>query len=289
MAKCLRLPIFLGSLISASLLTAQTPPRYSIGITILGPNESCPTAPAFVGSVLPGSPAASAGVRSGDQLLAIDGHDVATFPEASKQIIATSSEPLLLKLRRNESDFTLSVPRERSDVIWSHSGLRQLDDGAQVPIDDTPAQIEGYRRARTGLEHAMREGDFVNVFPGHYPANLNSYYPGFELFVWQHGQQVTVGGIENGPGRKYGIFWGDSILSVNGIDPRLKTLSQLEGLFCSPRPATIRLVVSRFGAVRTVTLPLARASDVLTASGWRIYEGKKVPLGIPDAFARCFE
>jgi membrane-associated protease RseP (regulator of RpoE activity) len=278
-----------GFCVAAPLLLAQKPPHYSIGVTILRPNESCPTAPLFIGSVVPGSPAASAGVHPGDQVVAIDGGSVESFADASKRIIAASPEPIVLELRRKDSNFTLSVPRERSDVLWSHLGLRQLDDGALVPPDDTDAQIQGYRQMHTDLENAMRNGDSVNVFPGHYPADLNLYYPGFELFVWQHGQEVTVGGIENGPGRKSGISWGDRIVSVNGVDPRGKTLAQIEGLFSSAHPAIMRLVVSRFGAVRAVSFPLARASEVLTASGWRLYDGKRVPLGIPDAFARCFE
>jgi C-terminal processing protease CtpA/Prc len=100
---------------------------------------------------------------------------------------------------------------------------------------------------------------------------------------------VIVGGIENGPAQKSGIRWGDQIVSVNGIDPRGKSFSELEHLFSSLQPATMRLVVNRFGVEKQMMFQLAPASDVLRDSGWRVIEGAKVPLYVPDEYARCFE
>jgi C-terminal processing protease CtpA/Prc len=278
-----------GCLLVAPLIGQQNPPMYSIGVNLLGPHTSCPAGPVFVGSVDPEAPAGVAGIHAGDQLLAIDGEAVRNLGDAAARI--TSAEPgkVVLKVKRNGADLTLSVPRERSDVILSHRGLRQLDDGRPVPLDYTDTQIRDYRQMQSDLTRAMQAEDFLNVFPGHYPADLSLYYPGFELFAWDHGQHVIVGGIENGPAKQSGIHWGDQIVSINGIDPRGKSISELEHLFSSSQPAPMHLAINRFGVEKQITFQLARASDVLRDSGWRMFEGTRVPLWVPDAYARCFE
>ena len=58
---------------------------------------------------------------------------------------------------------------------------------------------------RQALERAT---DLTRAFPGHYPANEQLYYPGFEVFIWDKGNQVTVGGIEDGPASRAGVRWG---------------------------------------------------------------------------------
>lgn len=267
----------------------QNPLGYSIGVTIFGPNPSCPAAPLFIASVVPGAPAAIAGIHAGDQLHAVDGRTVKDLRDASARMASAGPGRVVLNLIRNGTDLTFSVTPERSVLIWSQQGLRKLDDGRVVPLDYSDSQIHDYRLMQSDLLRAMQAGDYLNVFPGHYPSNLALYYPGFELFVWHHGQKVIVGGIEDGPAKKRGIQWGDEIISVNGQDPRGKLLHQLELLFSSPHPATMHLSVDRFGVKKHFTFPLARASDVLRASGWRIFEGKKVPLWAPEQYAHCFE
>lgn len=273
----------------AFLNAQQNPPRYSIGVTIFGPSPSCPAAPLFIASVIPGTPAAMAGIHAGDQLQAVDGKKVKDLRDASARMASAGPGKVVLNLIRNGADLTFSVMPELSYLVWSQQGLRKLDDGAVVPMDLSEAQIRDYHSMQSDLLAAMRASDYLNVFPGHYPANLSLYYPGFELFVWDHGQKVIVGGIEDGPAKKRGVRWGDQILSVNGQDPRGKSLHQLELLFSRPQPATMHLSVDRFGVKKHFTFPLARASDVLRASGWRIFDGKQVPLWVSDQYAHCFE
>jgi C-terminal processing protease CtpA/Prc len=278
-----------GCFLIAPLLGQQSAPRYSIGAYLLGPNTSCPAGPVYFKSVPPGTPAANAGIQAGDQVLAVDGVAVKDLRDAVTRISSASSGPVVLQLKRNGADATLSVSRERSDLFLSRSGFRRLDDGVEVPSYLTDAQAREYLQMRSDLEHAIQSGDAINVFPGHYPADLSLYYPGFELFSWNHGQKVIVGGIENGPAEQSGVRSDDQILSVNGADPRGKTLRELELLFSSPRPQPMHLVVNRFGEEKQFTFQMAPASEVLKASGWRMFEGVKVPLWVPDVYARCFE
>lgn len=278
-----------GYLLVAPLTAQQNPVRYSIGVNLLGPHASCAAGPIFVGSVYPQAPAAVAGIHAGDQLLAVDGEAIKSLRDASMRIGATQPGTVALKIRRNGQDLAFYVPRERSDLVLSQIGFRKLDDGSWVPSDYTDAQVRDYRQVKSDLQRALQAGEALNVFPGHYPEDLSLYYPGFELFAWDHGQHVIVGGIEDGPAQKSGVRWGDQIVSVNGIDARGKSLSALEHLFSSSRPVLMRLEINRFGLEQGFTFQLAQASDVLKESGWRMFEGKRVPIWVPDEYARCFE
>jgi C-terminal processing protease CtpA/Prc len=272
-----------------TLPAQQNPPKYSIGVNLFGPNASCPAGPVFIGSVDTEAPAGIAGVHVGDQLLAVDGRAIRSFSDASTRMAATKPGRVVLTLRRDGADLVFSISRERSDEIWSQRSLRELDDGRLVPLDYTEAQLRDYSQMQSDLLHAMQTGDYLNVFSGHYPADLSLYYPGFELFSWNHGQEVIVGGIEDGPAKKSGIRWGDQIVSVNGIDPRGKSLTEIEHLFSSSQPVPMNLVINHFGIEKQITFLLARASDVMRANRWRMFEGAKVPLWVPDEYAHCFK
>jgi C-terminal processing protease CtpA/Prc len=265
----------------------QKPPRYFTGVTIVG-SASCPDNPVFVAGVFPISPAASGGLTVGDRLLSIDGEPVKDLKDAAARMSSTNPGTVILKVKRNGSVRSLSVAREESTTMRSRNGLRILDDGLQVGTDYTDAEIEGYRSVNRDLEQAQRAGDFLNVFPGHYPADKSLYYPGFEIFVSDKGSQVRVGGIEIGPAKQSGIRWGDRILSVNGIDPRGESLTELESLFSSSHTMPMQLMIERAGKQRTYTFQLDVATRVLKANNWRIEDGQMVPLWLPRAYTNCF-
>jgi C-terminal processing protease CtpA/Prc len=265
----------------------QKLPKYITGVTILG-SASCPGNPVFVGSVSPISPAVSSGLEVGDQLLSIDGEPVKGFKDASTRMSSSSLRPVILKVKKNGSVRILSIAREDSITIRSRNGLRLLDDGSLVGTDYTDAEIEEFRSVTHDLEKAMQAGDFLNVFPGHYPADKSLYYPGFEIFVWNKGSQVRVGGIENGPAKHSGIRWGDRIVSVNGSDPRGKSLPELESLFSSSHAMPMKLTIERAGIQRPYSFQLDIAVRVLRANNWKIADGKMVPLWLPSAYTKCF-
>jgi Prolyl oligopeptidase family/PDZ domain len=62
------------------------------------------------------------------------------------------------------------------------------------------------------------------------------FYPGFDIFVLRGPEQITIGGIEDGPASRAGAQSSDVILSVNGIPVSKKTLHELQRLFSSTRP-----------------------------------------------------
>lgn len=270
----------------------QTRQKFVIGVDIIGPNSSCPNGPVFIGSVRRISPAASAGIATGDQLIGIDGTPVRDLRDATHRLSSDSRQPVVLELRRGQVAQKLSVQREESDALWLQNGLRMLNDGLVVGADYTEAEIDEIRRVTGELMLAMRSGSagaVLNVFPTHYPANKRLYYPGFEVFVWDQGKQVRVGGIENGPAKESGIRWGDRVLSVNGVDPRRKSFPELESLLSSPNPKRMRIIIERTHVRKKFSFQLARAADVLRENNWQIVDGQMVPLWVPEEYVSCFK
>jgi C-terminal processing protease CtpA/Prc len=264
-------------------ISQESKPRYQIGISIASPKPECPV---FVWGVLKNSPAANAGIRVGDRLTAVDGNNVTSLRDAAEHITSTSSRPVTVQLVRDDRPFSLTVMREDSTVILQNAGLKMLADGTLVNTDTTNAEAEHVLAVSRALENAK---DLSTVFPGHYPANEELYYPGFEVFTWDEGNQVTVGGVEDGPAAHAGVRWGDHLVALNGVDPRKKTVAELETLFSSSKPKTMTLVIDRGGSQMKISFELAKAATVLQENGWKIKDGKRVPLWVSEKYLPCFQ
>ncbi|AEH45936.1 membrane-associated zinc metalloprotease [Thermodesulfatator indicus DSM 15286] len=65
-----------------------------------------------VGQVLPNSPAAQAGLKPGDLIVAIDGKPIKTWEELSEIIKIATAKPLKLTIKRGEQEITLVVKPE---------------------------------------------------------------------------------------------------------------------------------------------------------------------------------
>jgi regulator of sigma E protease len=71
--------------------------------------------PAVVGKVVEGSAAATAGLRTGDTIVAVNGRPVAYWEDLDRAIAASSGQPLELRLRRDSTEAAVSVaPRMRT-------------------------------------------------------------------------------------------------------------------------------------------------------------------------------
>jgi C-terminal processing protease CtpA/Prc len=234
---------------------AQQPERrYSIGVSLTGSKPPCPV---FVMGIRKNSPAAQAGIRLGDRVISVDGSAVKTPQEAAHFI-----------------------------TLLRNNGLRMLPNGALVSADATDAEIKHFLSMTSAVENA---NDLSTAFPGHYPANKELYYPGFEVFTWDAGTQVVVGGIEDGPASRAGIRWGDRIIAVNGIDPRKKTVAELESLLSSLKRTSMTLIINRGDLQKTFTIDLAEGADILRDNHLQVVNGKLVPLWVPEKYRSCFE
>jgi regulator of sigma E protease len=71
--------------------------------------------PATVGKVADGSPAATAGLRTGDTIVALDGRPVAYWEDLDRALAGSAGRPLELRVRQDGADRTITVtPRLRS-------------------------------------------------------------------------------------------------------------------------------------------------------------------------------
>jgi S1-C subfamily serine protease len=84
---------------------APPPPRAWLGLTCYGLRNHV-----VVASVIPDSPAADAGLRAGDLVVAIDGEDVSERRELFERLWRRSSgDPVRLRVFRNNQTFELEI------------------------------------------------------------------------------------------------------------------------------------------------------------------------------------
>jgi len=68
-----------------------------------------------VGGVAPGSPAEAAGLRANDDIVAVDGHPIATWDDLSQSVLHSDGKPLNLTVARDGARFPLVVKPELRD------------------------------------------------------------------------------------------------------------------------------------------------------------------------------
>lgn len=245
-----------------------------------GSSSSCPL---IITGVGPGSPAGRAGIKPGDILLAVNGSNVSTIEQSSKILQSEAQgRSVVLRLKRDDTLYTATVEREDLSEALKKSGFKELSMGMIVPLDATEGEMQDKIKTISQDRFADR------VFPSHYPANEKLYYGGFEVLIMRNPPQVVVLGIEDGPASRAGVHWGDTILSVNGVDPRGKSVSELEGLFSSKQPVPMSLKIERGSLIKIYEFELAEAAQVLRDNGKQIYRGDTLPVGIPEKYLPCF-
>ncbi len=85
--------------------------------------------PPVVDRVAPGSAAAVAGLRPGDRLLALDGHDIDTFEDVVASVVGNAGTPIRAEIARGTTLLTIAIqPRmvERTDEFGGHYRVAQL-------------------------------------------------------------------------------------------------------------------------------------------------------------------
>jgi regulator of sigma E protease len=105
----------------------------------LGPHEAISTR---LGNVLPESPAAAAGLRPGDQVLAVDGERVRTFQEMSEAFVGRFERPVPLTIDRNGKQMIVEVtPLKRVDsnpIETVERGIMGVEAGSPPPLIGVP-------------------------------------------------------------------------------------------------------------------------------------------------------
>ncbi len=258
--------------------------EYVTGITVVGKPNWGPSCPLIVWIVDPDTPAAKVGIQPGDRLLGIDGHRNLDILQARPLLRTTDPKPSTMELEGEHGPYKVNVGRIKASEIYIRHGLKPGPDGSLFPSDATDSEMQRVSKMHS---EPPRDKKVFNV--EHYPSDMNLYYPGFELFVWNEPQTITVGGIEAGPATRAGVHYGDAVVSVNGVNPHGKSMVELERLFSSGTPASMKLVVDRDGALKTFNFPLEKAADVAAENHKRRYQGRMIPSAVPAAYLHCWE
>ena len=188
-----------------------------------------------IGYVIPGSPAEKAGLKMGDKILEIDGHEVKRWQGMSEdsitwRIVRSEGETIPIKVRRGEQILVLDPkPEIPKTNIWNRKGLRQI---GLLPAD-TPmvAKVEkGSPAANAGL----RPNDLLAEVNGqriYNPFSLADYaeeHPNepLVLTVRRGDQQLKVpftplgakiqAVFKDSPAEKAGLKPGDRVVAVDG-------------------------------------------------------------------------
>ena len=84
--------------------------RFGIGVSLIAEKQS---AAVKIGDVVPGSPADSDGLKEGDELLAVDGHEVAglNLRDVAEMVSSTRPIPVELRIRRGTDTLVRDVNR----------------------------------------------------------------------------------------------------------------------------------------------------------------------------------
>ncbi|MGB5101727.1 MAG: RIP metalloprotease RseP [Steroidobacteraceae bacterium] len=109
-----------------------------------------PVVPARVGKILPGSPAERAGLREGDEMLAVDGEPVADFPELVGLVQPNAGRTLVFSVERGGQRLELPV-----EVEAAREGERMIGRIGVQPDAGTPIPEEMRARERYGAFAAL--------------------------------------------------------------------------------------------------------------------------------------
>jgi C-terminal processing protease CtpA/Prc len=116
----------------STLFAQQTKPKYVIGASIAGSKSPCQ----FIGSVSAKSPAADAGIRTGDRIVAIDETIVTTVQDAAQRMRSESARPVTLQMMRDRKPYSVTVRRELYTAILERDGMKALESGLIAPWSD---------------------------------------------------------------------------------------------------------------------------------------------------------
>lgn len=125
----------------------ETDPLQALGLRLQRPEL-----PPLLGSVQPGSPAAAAGLRANDHIVAIDGQPLASWHELARTIRAAGASELVLEVRRDGQTLRVAVVPE---IVEERTGPPVARIGIGVR-DDAEVRQKAFVTVRHGPAVAMQ-------------------------------------------------------------------------------------------------------------------------------------
>jgi regulator of sigma E protease len=225
---------FAGPLFSFLLAVA-----FAVIIWAIGRPVSESEATTTIGYVLPESPAAQAGLRAGDRILAVDGHRVARFggmgaDSITWRIIRSEGDTIPITFERLVNGRPEIKTAEAHPIIpetkpWMRKGFRQIEIlPAETPVvgriePQSPAARAGLQPGDAIVEinaqrlyHILGIADYIRDYPNA-ALTLTIERSGNKLRVpFEPGHPTIDFVVENSPAARAGLEKGDSVVAVDG-------------------------------------------------------------------------
>jgi regulator of sigma E protease len=189
-----------GPAMNAALTISLLTVFYMIGLAIDASRFDRP----IVGAVDAGSPAAAAGVVSGDEIVSIEGERPATWEEAQYQILVRPGRTYPIRIRRGGEERAVEVKAESTSAEKVGAiGVHPLVRIGQV-IAGQPAEGAGFKADDAILKIGDKPiGSFNEIFP----IVGGSEGKSLDFLVWRDGELKTIAVVpkNSGQGPKIGI------------------------------------------------------------------------------------
>lgn len=108
-----------------------------------------------IGLVAPGGPADKAGIKSGDQIISINGIEVSTFKDMAEVIHQQVEKPVEVKWRRDEEEYTAMITTYKDRVLDEEGEFKYI---GKIGIGPT------YTTIKVGFFRALLEGIDTSIF-----------------------------------------------------------------------------------------------------------------------------
>ncbi len=212
--------------------------------------------PPVVGWVEPGSPGATAGIRAGDRIEAMDGRPVGTWRDLENTLLTSGGHPVRLTVLREGRELTVRLtPKRITRYGFGYSGILP-------PLDATVHQLQPGSPA----EHAgLRPGDRITAVNGQ---PVRQFYDLIRLISPHPGEPLTLDVLRDGRTVRLTVtprnVGGEGKIGIPVIFPtRLEKLGPIAAVAASVRE-NVRMTVETF---RVIGRLLSRKASLSQVSG----------------------
>jgi len=265
------------------IIVAFAGPLFSFGLAVLfaiiifaiGRPVSESEATTTIGYVMADSPAARAGLKPGDKILAVDGQRVSRFggmgaDSISWRIVSSEGSTIPITIARDLDGKTETRTVEAKPIVpqtkpWMRKALRQIEIlPAETPLvakvePESPAAKAGLKAndlivAINGqrLYHILGVADFIRDHPGE-PLTFTVERDGKEIpLQFNPGNPSIASVFKDGPADRVGLKQGDVIVAVDGR--RMASSLAISDYIKQHADQPIAITVQRGAEQRTVNV-----------------------------------
>ncbi|HKO58942.1 MAG TPA: RIP metalloprotease RseP [Thermoanaerobaculia bacterium] len=118
----------------ATRTTIMTPEREQGEFGPVGKAGILPFLPTLIASVVPGSPAAQAGVQGGDRIIAVAGKPITQLPEFGAALDKAKLGPLPIVVQRGNRQVAITLPAVKMESDQSYRGMLPPIETRKLPL-----------------------------------------------------------------------------------------------------------------------------------------------------------